>query len=681
MDGWVGGLQLFGLSLKGKKTVDVLRSVLNRASEEAADYLIDEVFSIQPERMKRFLCATTLLTRFNTDLCSEATGMPDACEVFAEALKNNLFLVPLDSEGEWYRYHPLFSKAVRKRAFASGDETSSQVYRTAALWFARHGYLEDAFRHAFASGDFEFAADMLEDFLMVLYERYDIASFRRWIHKLPRDVFASRALLRLFDCRFKIESVQLADVSATLDGIERRQSEVFARYEGHKRRLCQDLLLVLKRILPDWCDPENAEIESLEATLRQVSPGSRTLSAFWTMVPFSYFYKGRMSLANDALKQASSDVFASGNRSAIMVWFRVSATVERFQGRLHRSEEVLNKAFRYFGRNGLSHPQPRFVLDSQMAWIHYMRNDIERAHEAALAVLRYLDQTRFLYEIADVNHLLSLISLARGEADRMGRCTQRMERAARDIGTPGLIAFTEAHAARLAIATGDLERARKWMKRRKVSITEPFSLRFVTECLADAELCSAEERHRDALMVLNNLRGRCLEENMMEAVFEIDLRLAASLYAINDRHSARMVMQGALFFSEPEGYLRPFVERASSISPVLMDLARTQGKGQSLRSGLHTYLNAVSRSCGITEADLEAFGEQSESLAGALTRREVEILELMAAGYRDKEIAEKAFISLHTAKTHIKHILEKLGATTRVQAIRRAEELKNRKNR
>jgi ATP/maltotriose-dependent transcriptional regulator MalT len=112
-----------------------------------------------------------------------------------------------------------------------------------------------------------------------------------------------------------------------------------------------------------------------------------------------------------------------------------------------------------------------------------------------------------------------------------------------------------------------------------------------------------------------------------------------------------------------------------------MDLARTQGKGQSLRSGLHTYLNAVSRSCGITEADLEAFGEQSESLAGALTRREVEILELMAAGYRDKEIAEKAFISLHTAKTHIKHILEKLGATTRVQAIRRAEELKNRKNR
>lgn len=675
MEGWVGGLQLFGLSLKGKETVDALSRILSKASEEAADYLIDEVVSTQPAKVRAFLGATALLDRFNADLCREVTGLPEAGEMLDYAYRNNLFLVSLDDEGGWYRYHHLFAKAVRRKARISSAAEWMQVYRSAALWFAAKGYLEDAFRHAFASEDVEFAADMLEDYLMVLYEQDEIASFRRWIHKVPRGAYARRALLRLFDCRFKIETVQLSDVPAILNEIDDRRDEVLGRYEGYKRKLCDDLLLLFRRVLPHWSDPENADISHLEEALGQISTENRALSAFRTTIPFGYFYKGNMLLARKALKQAWESVCSSGNRSAVMIWFRVAATVERFQGGLRRSEAILKEGYLFLQRSGLSGAHLKFMLDLQMAWIDYARNDVEKAFESAMTVLRYVEQTGFLYEVVDVNYLLALIFVARGDTDRADRSIQRMQRAARSIGTPSLIALTDAYIARLRIAGGRMELAEEWMNGRKLSMTEPFSLRFAFECLTHADLLSARGGLREALSILGTLRGRCVGQNMMEAVLEIDLLRSANLYALNDRQTARTVMVEALGFSEPEGYVRPFVERARAISPVLVDLAAGRSKGQK-----PSYLASVMKASGVTESTaLWPQDSRGKDIAN-LTRREVEILELMAAGYRDKEIAEKAFISRHTAKTHIKHIFEKLDVATRVQAIRRAEELRALKN-
>ena len=351
MEGWVGALQLFGLSLRGKETtVDAMNGVLKLACEEAADYLVHEVVDIQPERVRRFINATALLERFNAELCEEVTALPDAREMLDHACRNNLFIVPLDSVGIWYRYHHLFSKAVRNRARMSFPDACRHIYRRGALWFASRGYLEDAFRHAFASEDMEFAADMLEDNLMALYERYEIASFRRWLNKLPRDMFAGRALLRLYDCRFKIESVQLSDVSAVLGEIEGSRAEAFGRYGAAKKKLCEDLLLVFARILPHWFDPENADIEESQEALCQISRENRALSAFRTTIPFSYFYKGEMRLAAQELRKASAAVLSSGSSPAAGIWFRVAASVERFQGRLNGSEAVLKDDLSFWTR-------------------------------------------------------------------------------------------------------------------------------------------------------------------------------------------------------------------------------------------------------------------------------------------------------------------------------------------
>jgi LuxR family transcriptional regulator, maltose regulon positive regulatory protein len=674
MEGWVGGLQLFGLSLRGKETVETLSNVLNRACEDAADYLIDEVVTIQTEKTRTFLYTTALLGRFNADLCREVTGISDSRGMLDHLHRNNLFLIPLDDDGMWWRYHHLFSRAVTKKAQILSDENCRQVYRKAALWFAKNGYFEDAFRQAFESGDVEFAADMLEDYLMVLYERYEIASFRRWLLKLPRDVFARRALLRLFDCRFRIDSLQLSEVPAILKDIEARKDEGFSRYQGNKRKLCEDFLVIFSHTFPHLLDFEHTDISSFQNAHGHFSLESWLSSWFLTNISFAHFHKGRMHLAAGAIERASEAVFASGNLTSAMIWFRVAATIERFQGHLNRSEKILHDAYRFFTEKGLLSAKLRFMLDLQWAWIFYQRNDLNKAREYALTVSRYVEQTRFLFEVVDVNYLLALISVAMNEDDKVDRYLQRIRSAAQDLGMPSLIALTEAYAARLYVARQDVIEAEKWLKKRNLSLGEPFSLRFVTECLAWADVLSFRSSRRDALAILDNLRGLCAQQGMAEAVLEIDILRAANLYELHDRHTARSVMREALRFSEAEGYIRPFVTYSQAISSVLADMAFNHSQTPASRKR-NPHLDMICNACGLDDTALTGSSDSPARGPADLTRRETEILELMGAGYRDKEIAEKIFVSLNTVRTHTRHILGKLEAKSRLQAIRRMEEL------
>ena len=489
MEGWVGGLQLFALSLKGKRTMPSLAAVLGKASQEAADYLINEVINTQAEKVRLFLLKTALLDRFNAEVCRVVTGMEDAPVVLDYVFQNNLFLNSLNDEETWFRYHHLFSKAVKKQSRMLSEEMCREVYRAAARWYAKNGYLEDAFRHAFASEDLDFAADMLEDYLGILYDRDEIAAFRRWLLKVPRDVFSRHPLLRLLKCRFKIETVQLSDIGATLADIEDRHADTLSRYEGPKRQLCDDLLLLFKYMLPHWYDPENVDVEKLKEALDRVSPTSRTLSGIGMLIPFRHFYRGEMVTAGEALDETAKVVFTSGRRLDRAIWFRVMAMVERFQGRLFRSEAVLNEALPHISENSIESGGPlEFMVNLPMAWILYLRNDVDKAMEYASTALRYVEQTRFLYELLDGNYLLSLIHLARHETDKADRCAQRMRWAARAAGTPELLGLTDAYMARIALCKGDLGWAEGWATRHPFSPDEPFSFRFVAKGLAQSEI-------------------------------------------------------------------------------------------------------------------------------------------------------------------------------------------------
>jgi LuxR family transcriptional regulator, maltose regulon positive regulatory protein len=671
MEGWVGGLQLFALSLKGKRTMASMTPVLGKACQDAAEYLINEVINTQPGKVHLFLLKTALLDRFNAEVCGAVTGMEDAGEILGYVFQKNLFLNSLNDEETWFRYHHLFSKAVRKRARMISEEMCREVYRTAALWYAKNGYLEDAFRHAFASEDSEFAADVLEDYLGILYDRDEIAAFRRWLLKLPRDVFFRHPLLRLLECRFKIETVQLSDIAETLKDIEDCRAETLSRYEGPKRQPCDDLLLLFKYILPHWYDPEHVDVEKLKDALDRVSPNSRTLAGIGMLIPFKHFYRGEMVAADEALDETASVVFSSGRRLDRAIWFRVKAMVERFQGRLSGSEAVLDEALPCIKDDGIESGDPlEFMINLPRAWLFYLRNDIGKAMEHGSAALKYVEQSRFLYELIDGNYLMALIHLARRDTEKASRCVQRMQWGARAAGAPELLSLTDAYLARITLCKGDFASLERWAFQHAFREDDPFSLRFVTRSLVLSEIMLRRGDYGDASHVLTILRDRCAEHHMLEAVLEADILLAVCAFATKDRRRARTLMKRALTFAESEGYVRPFVERADLISSLLFEVA-----GRLSRNGEAVHAATVAKACALSLTG-DASGRQTGRVGEDLTRREKETLGLMAKGLRDKEIAESLFVSLPTIKTHVRHVLEKLDARTRVQAIQRAREEK-----
>ncbi len=675
MEGWVGGLQLFALSLKGQKAAAGLGGVLRDVCARSNDYLFDEVINAQPEKVKAFLHATALLDRFTVDVCREVTGLPDATEILDYVFRNNLFLIPLDHEGKWYRYHHLFSEAVKKACLQSGTDAWKETYRTATLWFARNGYLEDAFLHAFASQDFEFTADVLEDYLKVFYDNDQIMSFRRWLLKLSDKVTGRRPLLRLLDCQLKMETGQFVAAAAILSDIESRGAEVFRRYLGSKRKLCEDLLLMLKNLLPHFLNPESADVDRLREAVGQMSQDSRTLCGVVNaVIPLCYLCRGRLFSADMALKEAKPTVFSSGRQLDKIIWFGMAATVERYMGSLSRSETTLKEGYLFLERTAGSKSHLKAGLDVSSAWIFYLRNDLAKAMERVMDALRRLEQTQSTHELAYATYLLALIHSVEGEVQKADHFIEKMEQAVEKAGAIDFIDLTRAHIVRIFAARGEFQRAEEWMREKRFKVEQYFSLGSVIEHLCRMELLCAQRKYGEVLGMGEVFRNRCENEGMMEAVLEIDLMRAGSFFALRDYSRARKLMEGALRFGESEGYIRPFVDHARLIAPVLSSLSSTS-------TDLHSsaYLSAVRKACASAASTTGGNGSDGGGTE-RLTGREAEILRLIVAGYKDKEIAEKTFVSINTVRTHARHIFAKLGVHSKVQAVRQAESLAMFKN-
>lgn len=663
-EGWASAMWLFASSLQ-RKVASGLSGLLGKVCQQAADFLVDEVINLQSEKVKAFLYTTVLLDRFNTDLCKEVSGFADAPELLEQLYRNNLYLVPLNTERTWYRYHHLFSKAIRERLAVLSPDMLSHVHRKAALWFARNGYMEEAFGHAFTSGDYEFAADLIEDYWLSLFDCYDAAFYLCWVAKLPREILRQRPLLRLFECIFKLESFRLVEIESIIKDIEDNQA--FERYQGTKRTLCLDFISYFIYVLPHYRRFTSSDVNQFQQTPHMLSPVNKLLTGIMKVIMARcHFLQGNLSLASGILKDAAKSIFSSDSVWAKILWYKQMVEYERWQGQLHRAEALLKEGFSLLERNGQPDIQSKFLLYQQMAWVFYYRNNLEKALEYSAIASKYAEQTGFILSILEASHLRTCIYITTCEVEKADQCIQKMRKVSRATGNPDVINITEVVIK--FIARNDLGWAEKWAEQRKLCMDEPFTLPFIFDCLAQIRLFYEQGRYHEAAEMAETLRKGCVDQSMLEVVLEIDLILSATLYELNDRCRAKMIMEQVLNFSEVQGYIQPFLHYSSKIVPVLLDMIRIPGIGRRASNIIN-----IINSCGNDRCGSTVVKQLTKFKDSDLTPREAEILKLMAAGYRNKEIAEKVFVSIETVKSHTKNIFRKLEVKTRVQAVRQAE--------
>jgi LuxR family transcriptional regulator, maltose regulon positive regulatory protein len=663
-EGWVGGLQLLGLSIRQEHDQMDFGRVVGAATRATAQYLVEETIDVQPERVKAFLRTTVFLNRFTADLCRSISGIEEAEEILEYLHSINLFLVPLDAGHEWYRYHQLFSEAVRARIKTEDPQVASKVHQEAALWFARHNYPEDAFQHAFASDNYEFAGDLMEDYLYLLLERYANASVHRWLSRLPYGIFMQRPLLRLDECSLKVLSGDLKEVRAIVAHLE-SQREGIHLYDGFKKTRFQNTLAYFKYTLPYHEDPATVDMDTMKKGISEI-PRDENLSGATidATVALCHLYQGDVRAAEEALKSSRQEVLSAKSIFRRIMWLKALADVERWSGRLSHSEAILHRALSVIDREHLTDTPLRFFLYLPLAWIYYFRYDLPRAMEYATMSQKYAEQAKYVTEILGANFLLALLYLAMDRQNDTDACLQAISSAPTG-NSPGSEALAAAYTACIHVACSDLSPVAKWMERRRPSPKDRFSLRLVFECLAHARFLMREGRFAESCKLLEAVGQQSTRRELAHVVIQTEVLRSAGLYRMGRRAQAHALIERNLGLAERERYLLPFVDSLPFAPSLLTEAAKSTGSPVLLE-----VLRTFDRKANVNRAG----NRPLQSNTPTLTPREMEILKLIAAGYKKGEIAGRTFVSPDTIKTHTRHIFEKLDVKTKAEAILRARQ-------
>jgi LuxR family maltose regulon positive regulatory protein len=693
-EGWIAGLQLAALSLHGLAEHGAVVGFIKAftgSNRLVIDYLVDEVLARQSAEVRDFLLRTSILQTLTGSLCDAVTGRTDGGRVLEELDRANVFVVALDGQRSWYRYHHLFGDVLRARLMAEDPQQVPALHRAASGWYATHGLLADAVRHALAAGDDDRAAYLMESALPELRRTRQDALMLDWIRSLPEPVARRRPVL-------SIVSAWSLMMTGDLAGMERRLDDAEAALAAG----AQD-----PELAAGWADTEDlrtapASLWVYRAALAQARGDvPATLAHARHAVDLAgaedHFVRGAgggiLGLAawasgdvEEALTTFSAAVrslHAAGNLVDELDSTVVLGDMWLTAGRPHRARALYEQALVTATRGG--EPYPRATAD-----LHVGLAELDRELNDLAGAVAHLETARVLREHSTITEnryrwFVGAAQVRAASGDHVGAVSLLDQ--AQVLYRPGFypelrpIAATRA---RMQIAAGNLGPAEEWALDRGVTTSDDVTflaeydhLTLVRLLLArhlrDASAGSTASARPlgDVLALLERLHDAAATR--AGSLVEIDMLRAVTLQALGDRPGALAALERALVRApEPEGYVRLFLDEGDPMLGLLHDAAASKGSRGSdvVRQNSRRLLDAAA-----SKQMSPAAAPGGSPLADPLSARELEVVRRLDSDLTGPEIASQLFVSLNTLRTHTKRIYTKLDVTNRSAAVRRAREL------
>jgi LuxR family maltose regulon positive regulatory protein len=671
-EGWLVGLQVLGLALERGGSPKRLTADVFANNRHMMDYLFEEVFSTQPADVQEFLLGTSVLKQLNPELCSHVTGNEQAPDLLHDLEHKNLFLIPLDDELRWYRYHPLFAQMLLGRLESSRALSVPDLHKRACEWYAANGYLDEAFQHALSSGDFRFAAGLVEAKFMTLIEDYEWAIARRWLESLPEENLRERFLLLVYRALVILLQEEFSDITVMISELERSSAKMMSSYPSETKKHATDLLLALKLNSLYYKEPAEV-IPAAEQALGTIS--TTDVIARWgvqSVLSTAYIERGDLQPAMEVVRSGLNVLghSSSGRSSYVKVHLlNRQARLEFLLGHLRAAEELLSDAFAYAWLEDPPLRSAMAMFNITFAQIYYAKNELDKALEHAERCIEYAKP------VSDIGYLLlglkmqAFVNQSFGHPEFARGIMLEALRIARQTRSSVRIASTELAALQLAVMQSELDTVSRWAAQRRLSTSEAFSRNYEKECVLMACFEMASGRHGEAVELLTALRPQVVARQRLTSLVTVDVLMASCLAALGRPDDATRVLEACIEFAGPEGYVRPFAENAAYLVDPLFSL-RKSPKGV-VRIHATELLKACRSYLGSWSNVRPLLGGQG----GVLSQREIEVLRMIFIGLSNKEISEQSFVSLNTVKTHIRNIYNKLGVKTREQAILKAKEL------
>jgi len=699
-EGWIAGLQLAALSMQGRSDAAGFIKSFTGSHHFVMDYLVEEVLQQQSESVQGFLLNTSILDRLCGPLCDavlhapSASGQETAGQETLEYLERaNLMVIPLDDKREWYRYHHLFADVLKARLMKEQPSQIADLHLRACAWYEQHNFLSDAIRHALAAEDFERAADLIEPMRSVMRENsYQSTTWLSWVKALPDEFVRARPMLNidyawelLFLGELEAAEIRMSNADRLLnptkniyDSSEATMTSIDLANKEEIQSLRASLALARAFHAQAFGDIVGTIKHTQQALILVPETDYQTRGIAGSLLGLAYLTNGDLETADKYLTDAITYLRTAGNLVFATSSTFVLGDIRIAQGRLFdaissyeqalqsmsaQSEaEFLGTADLHLGLHlGLTELYQEQGLLSD-AREHLLRSE-ELAKHATLPTLPYslhLAQARMKETDGDLDSVLELLNQAEPLYYRTPLPDVRPIAALK---------------ARVWIRQGRLNEALGWSRGRDLSVDDDLSylcefehVTLARVLIARYQSSRAERFIHQAVGLLERLLKAAEEGGRMGSVIEILVLQALAHKVQGDISAALMPLQQALALAEPEGYVRVFVNEGKPMAQLLSEAAA------------HGFMpDYIGKLLAVFEAEEQKSADKSnlsstQPLIDPLSQRELEILQLIAQGLSNREIAERLFLALVTVKMHNQRIFGKLHVKRRTEAVARARE-------
>ncbi len=698
-EGWIAGLQMAALSMQGRADSTAFIEAFRGSHRFVLDYLIEEVLHNQPERVRNFLLQTAVLDRLTGSLCDTVTEQDDGKRMLESLERGNLFVVPLDDQRQWYRYHHLFGDVLQARLLQEQPDQLPTLHRRASNWYEQQGLILDAIHHALAAEDFAHAATLIELSWPTRKKSYRNPTTLSWVKALPATLIHNRPVLCVRFAWALLVSDEATAAEALLQHVEPWQDKMPTLSNQFDGSPSAPYIFEINDIEKTVVD--NEQFRSLPATIAitraYLAQTTRDMAAtvkhieraleylaeddyFWRgiaggVLGLVHWMAGDLERAYDVIAASMESHRLAGHTFMAIGPTAILADIRLAQGQLRKAISVYEQALSLSLAHGEPFMQGTTDLYLGLSELHLERGDEATSHQ-------FLLKTKALGEKAampDWAHARARIKMLEGEWDE---AIALFKESAQFDGR-GIMHDWQpvaAREARIRLQQGKLDDALAWVHQQGLSADDELS--FVREYeyitlarvrLAQYQQTQQESALSEAMTLLSRLLTTADVEERMGSVIEILILQALAYEAQGETQRALVPLQRALQLAESEAYVRVFIAEGLPMVSLLQRVKVTEGVETGEGERVNVYVDKLLAAFG--EQNEEHSGHPQQALTDPLSERELEVLGLLVTDLTGPEIARTLVVSLNTLRTHTKNIYSKLGANSRRTAVRRAKEL------
>jgi LuxR family maltose regulon positive regulatory protein len=692
-EGWVTGLQLAALSMTGRTDGARVVSHFGGSNRYLVEYLLQEVVEHQPDEIQQFLLPTSVLERLCGPLCDAVLRGQSGSDVMLHRLEQaNLFVISLDDEGVWYRYHHLFRDFLRARLKQSEPDRVPLLHRAASEWYASKLLLREAVSHALETRDWAYAANVVEQHGMTMFMRSEISTLHKWCESVPEEAFRTHPLLCILQgwaLSLSYRKENRRRVEERLQQAEQAVSALEDKQRGRWLTGQAELVRLSLCLIPDQATDPDHEIALAQRVLDLLPEDDPFHSFAISAIAYAHLSLQDVPMANKTLEEYRSMSLAKGNYYGAVAATFYLANLAYYKGQLRRAKEICHKEQAGIAA-AVANPEQELPavgsLDVVQGCVLLEENRLEEAERALLHGLELIAGTNNPFYRMTACAALFRLSEIQGREAKAVQFLDDIEDAWPDIAfyTQGLRLM---HLIRTVPEDPrTLGQADSWCRAFSSSVGDDMPLpgmgpfggaqAYYLASLIWVQAQILLGRPEETTSYLERQQTVAETQGLTHRLIELSLAEAQARKALGEDQLSFRSIERALKLAESTGCLRVF-DQGPALARLLEEAARCGIAPGYIKKVMETIRTPSGLGAGQREA-LVLSGTSAADVKGSLetlSERELEVLRLLASGASNQAIADQLIITVGTTKSHVNHILSKLGVHNRLEAVARAREL------